>query len=283
MWRDAAELPATTHRLHFPPPVDAAVGACGRAAGRVSSSLFLVSLFMRHYDLPNLALRRGSRLVAVVVALSTLAILGCATPPSKQVGRNSLGAKLQQRGVGNVRPDGASTGATAQLPPGVSLHDVTGDLNETAAVAIALWNNAAFQENLAKLGLARADLAQAGLLANPTLSVLFPIGARQLELVAALPLEALWLRPQRIALAEQDAERVAQGLVQHGLDLARDVKHGLSELALAAERAELAARAVQVREEIAGIAQIKTSQRGFVPVPSWSAPPGVSPAPAIAF
>ena len=183
------------------------------------------------------------------VSLAALALAGCATPDSKHVKREELGADLQQRGLGNVRP--AGTGATAQLPPGVSLAD---GLDETEAVAIALWNNAAFQENLAKLGFARGDLAQAGMLANPTLSVLFPVGARQLELVAALPLEALWLRPKRIAIAEHEAERVAKGLLQNGLDLARDVKGGLSDLALAADRAEIAAQALKIREEIGSIA-----------------------------
>jgi len=182
--------------------------------------------------------------------LAALALAGCATPESKQLERGALGAKLREHGVSGVRPSGA--GASAQLPPGVTL---AAGLDESTAVAIALWNNSAFQENLAKLGFARGDLAQAGMLANPTLSVLFPVGARQLELVAALPLEALWLRPKRIVVAEQDVERVAQGLVQNGLDLARDVKGALSDLALAADRAELAVQAVRVREQMASLAE----------------------------
>ncbi len=179
-----------------------------------------------------------------------MALLGaCATSTSSRPDATVVTEALRERGLSPVRMNLA--GAAAQLPPAVSLAN---GLAEPDAVAIALWNNAAFQENLSKLGFARADLAQAGLLANPTLSVLFPVGSRQLELIAALPLEALWLRPKRMTIAEQEAERVARGLVQSGLDLARDVKVGLSDLALAADRAELAMRAVEVRAAIAGIA-----------------------------
>lgn len=50
------------------------------------------------------------------------------------------------------------------LPPGASLDD---GITEDEAVAIALWNNAAFQETLVSLDIARGDLIQAGLLPNP--------------------------------------------------------------------------------------------------------------------
>ena len=178
-----------------------------------------------------------------------VAFAGCATPASKQLERSDVGAGLQEGGHAGVRPEGAP--ATAQLPPGVSVDD---GLDETEAAAIALWNNAGFQENLAKLGLARADLAQAGMLANPTLSMLFPVGPKQLEFTATLPLEALWLRPKRVAIATVEAGRVGQGLVQSGLDLVRDVKVALADLALAAELATIAGQTLRIREQITDIA-----------------------------
>jgi hypothetical protein len=55
------------------------------------------------------------------------------------------------------------------------------------AVAVALWNNAAFQASLNDLGFARADLAEAGLLANPVLSLLLPVGPKQLEATLRWP------------------------------------------------------------------------------------------------
>jgi cobalt-zinc-cadmium efflux system outer membrane protein len=87
-----------------------------------------------------------------------------------------------------------------------------------------------------------------GLLSNPTLSVLFPLGPKQLEFAATFPLEALWLRPRRQTIARLDAERVAEGLVQSGLDLVRDVTAALSDLELARDRARLACEQVVLRE-----------------------------------
>ena len=77
------------------------------------------------------------------------------------------------------------------LPPTVSLDD---GLSEDEAVTLALWNNAAFQELFADLGLSRADLVQAGMLPNPTFSMLIPVGAKPLELTAKYPFEIFWQR-----------------------------------------------------------------------------------------
>jgi len=136
------------------------------------------------------------------------------------------------------------------LPPGTEWKD---GISDDEAVAIGLWNNAAFGENLSRLGLARADLAQAGLLANPSLSILFPVGPKQLEFAATLPVEALWLRPVRLRIAALDAERVAQSLVQSGLDLVRDVRWALSDLLLARDKATLAEQTLGLRERAAWI------------------------------
>ena len=63
-------------------------------------------------------------------------------------------------------------------PPGTSLDD---GLTIEEAVGIALWNNPDFQVALTSLGIARADLVEAGLLKNPVFSLLFPWGPKQLE------------------------------------------------------------------------------------------------------
>ena len=81
------------------------------------------------------------------------------------------------------------------LPEGIALDD---GLTEDEAVTIALWNNAQFQADLVQLGFARADLIEAGLLRNPVLSLLFPLGPKQLEATLNLPFEFLWQRPKRV-------------------------------------------------------------------------------------
>ncbi len=106
-------------------------------------------------------------------------------------------------------------------PANVTLDD---GLSEDELVSLALWNNAAFRATLADLGLFRADLVQAGMLPNPTFSMLVPWGAKPLELTLRYPLEIFWLRPQRVELAQLDVEQTSQRLVQTGLDLIRDVR-----------------------------------------------------------
>ena len=60
-------------------------------------------------------------------------------------------------------------------------------LTSEEAVSIALWNSPSFQATLADLGIARADLVEAGLLRNPVFSLLFPVGAQAARMDAAVP------------------------------------------------------------------------------------------------
>jgi len=152
----------------------------------------------------------------VLLATLTLAA-GCAVKSEHD--RPYVADELRHRTgleLGEERSPGESS-----VPEGISLDD---GVTEDEAVAVALWNNTAFQADLATLGIARADLLKAGLLRNPVLSVLFASGPKRAELTLAWPIEELWQRPSRVAAARLDAERVADGLVQHGLDLIRDTR-----------------------------------------------------------
>jgi len=139
----------------------------------------------------------------------------------------------------------------ADLPEGIMLDD---GLSDDEAVSTALWNNAAFQETLADLGMSRADLVQARMLPNPTLSMFIPIGAKPLELTATLPFEFLWLRPRRSAIAEIDYDRVASRLVQNGLDLIRDVRVAYANVSQAMRQVSIVDDNAATTTEIAQIA-----------------------------
>lgn len=184
-----------------------------------------------------------------LVAL-TMLLAGCAARSPHD--RAHVSREIERRTGHSVGPAAAPAGAP--LPEGVSLAD---GLTEQEAVALALWNNAAFQADLAALGVARADLVEAGLLRNPILSLLFPLGAKQLEASLTWPLEPLWQRPQRVAIAKLDVERVAENLVQNGLNLARDAKVAYAEMILAQERARLAGEGVHLRRQIAELAEAR--------------------------
>jgi len=138
------------------------------------------------------------------------------------------------------------------LPDGVSLDD---GLSEDEAVAVALWNNAQFQADLAALDFARADLIEADMLANPVFSILFPIGPKALEMGLDVPVDSIWQRPRRLAAARLDAQSLSENLIEHGLALIRDVQTTYADLWSAQERIHLAEQDAQLRVQMAELAQ----------------------------
>lgn len=182
-----------------------------------------------------------------ILALQIVILAGCTVHSvhTKSYVSNSIsnrtGHKLQL-----TKEEGA-----LKLPDIVSLSD---GLAEDEAVAIALWNNAQFQADLVKLGFARADLIKAGMLRNPVLSLLFPLGPKQLEATLNLPIDFFWQRPKRVVAAKLNAEQVADKLIQNGLNLIRDVMIAYNELKFARERAKIVAEEAVLRSEIAAIA-----------------------------
>ncbi len=180
-----------------------------------------------------------------------------------------LGAAMTTLSCASARPPVASpvtdrilgtTGAAArihapglaELPPTVDPQD---GLSSDEAVATALWNNAAFQVTLSQLGFARADLVDAGMLTNPVLSLLFPLGPKQFEATLRWPIELLWERPKRRAAAQLALDATASSLVQSGLDLALAVRLSHTDYALAVDRQRLATDTAAALERIDALTQ----------------------------
>lgn len=138
------------------------------------------------------------------------------------------------------------------MPPGASLaHAVTAD----EAVAIALYNNPAFQELLVDLGISRGDLIAAGLLPNPEFVNYFGVSDKPFKYLLDFPIEAVWLRPLRVKAATAEADRTALRLSQAGLDLIRDVRQAHAEVLLAKDRVRIASESVSLRGTIASLAE----------------------------
>lgn len=170
--------------------------------------------------------RGSAQRMALAVAL-VLAAAACGPP--KGAGHLAVATEVARRTGHVVAP------ATARIPAlPVTVHD---GLTEDEAVALGLWQNPGFRDLLVDLDLARAAVVQAGLLTNPTIAVLFPLGPKQLELAARVPIEALWLRPPRLAAARADDAGTVERIVQGALDLVRDVRVACAELRVATERA----------------------------------------------
>jgi cobalt-zinc-cadmium efflux system outer membrane protein len=183
---------------------------------------------------------------SLLAALLLLAACSARSPHD----RDAVSRSINERTGHGLKP--AAT--TALLPEGVALAD---GLTEEEAVAIALWNNAQFQADLTRLGFARADLIEAGLLRNPVFSLLLPLGPKQLEATVGWAVEPLWQRPRRVAAAQLDMERVAEDLVRSGLDLVHEVRLAHAELVLAQERMQLAQESLKLRRRIAELAEAR--------------------------
>ena len=130
-------------------------------------------------------------------------------------------------------------------------------LSEEEAIALGLWNNPAYQELLADLRITRADIIQAAQLRNPQVTTMFPLGPKQWEFALMVPLDVLWLRPIRVSAAELESHRVAERLVQDGLDVVRDTRIAYIDWQLAVQRAQLAEQGANLRREIARIAEAR--------------------------
>ncbi len=192
---------------------------------------------------------KGNRIrtMAVTGILGGLMLLRCAAHSNYD--HRYVSNKLTERAGAGLGPEVRSD--IVALPDAVDLSD---GLSESEAVAVALWNNAQFQSDCQALGFARADVMDAGYLRNPTFSMLFPIGPKQLEFALNLPVEFIWQRPYRVAAAKRNAEKIAESLVQNGLALVRDVRFSFAQLNLAKQKAGIIREEADLDSEIARIA-----------------------------
>ena len=142
-------------------------------------------------------------------------------------------AAVRARTAAGIRLDGQPS-----LPPDVNLSD---GLTQEEAVAVALWNSPSFQATLADLGVARADLAEAGLLRNPIFSLLFPFGPKQLEFTLQYPFEACG-SARRVAAARLNAQAIGERLVWDALSLVAQVRTAHADAVIADRRVTLATR-----------------------------------------
>ena len=169
-----------------------------------------------------------------------------------QIGGQSISDQVRQRTGFDLAPSISEAPATFSLPPGVTS---TEQLSARDAVAIALWNNADLQADLAALDVSRTELTEAALFKNPSFSTLFAVGPKPFEFLLAWPIEELWQRKQRVKAAQLNVDSVATGLVQNGLNLIRDVRLAYTDLWFAESRARILQDSSDLRGRIAAFAQ----------------------------
>ncbi|TSA56756.1 MAG: TolC family protein [Planctomycetaceae bacterium] len=185
--------------------------------------------------------------IKIYINVLILLVAGCATQSHNN--RSYVSKGINERTnheLGQISKPGEF-----HLPDGASLDD---GLSEDEAVAIALWNNAQFQVDLAALGFARADLIEADMLANPVFSLLFPIGPKALEMGLDVPVDFIWQRPRRLAAAKLDAQSISENLIEHGLALIRNVRTTYADLWSAEEQVRLAEQNAQLQIQMVELA-----------------------------
>ena len=172
---------------------------------------------------------------------------------AESTGRAAVRQQIEQRSGRNLRDQPSPPRSRYSLPPGIALPDDR--LTADDAVSLALWNNASFEASLAALGIARADLLDAGLWKNPNFQNLIPVGGKPFEFLLNWPIEDLWQRKQRVLAAQQNLDSITAGLVQNGLNLIRDVKAAHADLWLAERRAGTLRESAALRLRIATLTE----------------------------
>ena len=186
----------------------------------------------------------------LAVVIAALNVCGCVKPA--HFGRCHVTAELEQRIGQAIGP--ALPVEEVAVPDAVFLED---GLSEDEAVSLGLWNNPTYQELLADLNITQAECIQARQLANPELTTMFPLSAKQWELTLMVPLDVLLLRPKREAAALVQSQRVAQRLVQDGLNVVRDIRWAYTDLVLAQQRYKLAQEGASLYRKLVQIAEAR--------------------------
>ncbi|HYZ83474.1 MAG TPA: TolC family protein [Bryobacteraceae bacterium] len=186
-------------------------------------------------------------------AILCLALLfcGCAVRQVPDSGATALGL-VNRTGLNLPRQPIQSDQPV--LPPGLNLDS---PLSCEDAAAIAVWNNRRLYADLGALGVARADLLEAGLLRNPRFDMLFPVGAKPLEILVNFPIEMMIQRPRRLAFAQAAYDQLAESLIQNGLNTIRDACFAHADLVQATARLDIAERAADLRMQILQITEAR--------------------------
>jgi len=195
-----------------------------------------------------------ARLGAATGAFALLSVAGCASVQSDarfpEV-RQSVGQRLESNIAWNrdSEQDQRARDAVRRL--------LTQELTADAAVQIALLNNRKLQANYERLGIAQADLVEAGLLENPVFSYTWYTGNAGTiteasilqDFVSVVSLSA------RKKVGEAAAQRTTLEVANNVVDLARQVQAQYFTVVGDAQALELARQVVTATEAAAELAQ----------------------------
>ncbi len=203
---------------------------------------------------------RTSRNIAVLAGLMLLG--GCATF-SPDAGFSDVQRLTQERLGQQPRWDrGAPSGNTGETVGRLLENPLTPE----AALQIALINNPRLQAEYEELGIAEADLVQAGLLDNPDLSAEFLFGGDGSKYAFSLVhnVFSLLTQPARRTIATSAFERAKYHVGQKVLDVAAEVRAVYYEVLAAEQTVELMRQVVSATEAAAELSR-RQVQAGNAP------------------
>ncbi len=180
----------------------------------------------------------GQRLVARVLAAALAG--GCVTYPSDDDTFRDVQDMVAKRGVERIT---WNRGSTEDVAADRAVEDLLHEeLTVEAAVQIALLNNRRLQATFEELGIAQADLVQAGLLSNPIFTGevrLPPHPHTPFELDVSQDFLDVLLRPLRRQVAEAQFESVKLRVAQAVIELASQVRTAFFDLQSAEQALEM--------------------------------------------
>ncbi|MFP2926283.1 TolC family protein [Pyxidicoccus sp. 3LG] len=193
-----------------------------------------------------------------VTALISLALLasGCASI-QKERGHAEVAALVEER-LGHKTRWNQGTPEDAEVARHLDTL-LAGELTSDRAVEVALLNNPALQGTYEDLGVSQADMVQAGLLSNPTLSgsIGFPIsgiGVSEHEFSLVQEFVDLFTMPLRKRVAQEQFMADTLRVAHEALATAAEVRKTFSEVQARQQLLELRRLVLQAAEAAADLA-----------------------------
>ncbi len=170
-----------------------------------------------------------------LLALAAAALAGCSTAPGDD--RAAVDQQLRDR----TAVTASTPAATAIEPTDEVLALLRAGVDDDAAVRIALLHNHRVRAAYERLGIARAELVQAGLLRNPVFDgdARFFDGGTELELGLAQPFLDLFFRPLRERAAAHELAAARAWITAELIELVFAVRRAMVTLRAAERVAQL--------------------------------------------
>ncbi len=189
--------------------------------------------------------------------LIIVAALAAACAPSREAAFDPTRAKIEERtGHGTLWYEGDPIDREVDAAVAALLAE---ELTADAAAQIALLNNRALQARFEDIGIARANVVQATLLANPSISaeLLFPVTADELQGGVGIDLDFLnsLFRSSRRGIALAELESTQLEVAGGAIDLSFEARAALVRYLAITQRVTILERSLEAAELSYEVAQ----------------------------